>query len=84
MGAIITNVYYTIPSDNWEQQLYIFRRSAGEYYTIPSDNWEQQQSAFNSNLTSIIPYQAIIRKLDYTLDDNAMETLRYNCEIFMQ
>ena len=25
-----------------------------------------------------------IRKVDYTLDDNAMETLRYNCEIFIQ
>ena len=59
------DLHYTIPSDNWEQQLLPPAYMRSDYYTIPSDNWEQQQSAFNSNLTSIIPYQAIIRKLDY-------------------
>ena len=34
--------YYTIPSDNWEQQpRQPFWVKAGNY-TIPSDNWEQQ------------------------------------------
>ena len=35
--------YYTIPSDNWEQQQKTISTLDGKYYTIPSDNWEQQQ-----------------------------------------
>ena len=34
---------YTIPSDNWEQQLMDQFEAFINNYTIPSDNWEQQQ-----------------------------------------
>ncbi len=35
---------YTIPSDNWEQQLMDQFEAFINNYTIPSDNWEQQRN----------------------------------------
>ena len=50
---------YTIPSDNWEQQLIDLKTLKKKYYTIPSDNWEQQLDTEGLQKDVIIPYQAI-------------------------
>ena len=54
-----TLVNYTIPSDNWEQQLITIINAFIQYYTIPSDNWEQQHKQADIPAFCIIPYQAI-------------------------
>ena len=51
--------YYTIPSDNWEQQQIPYADRRMQHYTIPSDNWEQQLCYNTDAFKSIIPYQAI-------------------------